>query len=213
VTETQYAMAAASAQRTRQGWRTLRAGGLFGLADSSALECSRSSQPSWMDLTVRQLVLDNALSSADVSLANLSIAPADAVSSPSRAFELERPREPEEGLAGDRAIEDRGPYILEKVTTRTKARGRIARPESGPEARLAVTGSASRRLTGDVVLLRRDYDIVDEEQPSVGADRLAVFRERRLFGPVHFRHVPEPVRAAPIISGASFQTGSSTITP
>ncbi len=159
--------------------------GATGAAETSAIEClAIIGVHHGLDLTVRQIIHDNALDSADITLSKL-VHCARGCGLKAKAVTLNW-----NGLASLKKalpaivrLKNGVHLILEEVHNHdTGAAVELRDPKGSPEARLVIDRPRFEEAwTGEVVLLRRDYDVVDEEQPfSLGLIVSLIFRERRL---------------------------------
>jgi len=161
--------------------------GASGAPETSALECLVViGGHHGLDLTVGQIVQDNALTSENVSLAQL-VHCARGCGLKAKTVKLGW-----KGAASlDRALPaivklKTGAYlVLEKVLEgdeRFASSVQLRDPKGGPESGFTIDRPRFEEAwSGEVVLLRRDYDIVDEEQPfDFGLITSLIFRERRL---------------------------------
>jgi ATP-binding cassette subfamily B protein len=153
--------------------------------ETSALECLVAvGGHHGLDLTVRQIIQDNALKSENVSTAQL-VHCARGCGLKAKAVTLDW-----NGLVGlQRALPSivrlkSGAWlIVTYVSHRDEAATIILRdPKGDAESTFEVDRPHFEQAwTGEVVLIRREYDIADEEQPfSFSLIAALIFRERRL---------------------------------
>ena len=137
-----------------------------------------------MQLTVRQIVQDNALASEDISTEQL-VHCARGCDLKAKAVTLDW-----NGLTKlDRALPailrlKNGAFLLLEFVESNddRAIAGLRDPKSSPDANFVVDRPhLEEAWGGEVILLRRNYDIADEEQPfSFGLITSLIFRERRL---------------------------------
>ena len=156
-----------------------------GAPESSALECLVVvGGHHGFHLTVRQIVQDHALASEDVSLAQL-IHCARACGLKAKSVKLDW-----NGLAKLKSALpaivrlNTGAYMVLEVVWDNEqgAAVQLRDPKGGEDAKFSIDYPRFMEAwSGEVVLLRRDYEIVDEEQPfSLGLIASLIIRERRL---------------------------------
>ncbi len=156
-----------------------------GTPETSALECLVVvGGHHGLDLSVRQIVQDNALASENVSVAQLvHCARGCGLKAKSVHLGWNGLASLKRALPAIVRLKTGAHLVLEEVQAdESVARVLLRDPKSGPEARFAVDRPRFEEAwDGEVVLLRRDYDIADEEQPfDFGLIISLMFRERRM---------------------------------
>ena len=159
--------------------------GVSSAPETSALECLVVvGEHHGLQLTVRQIVQDSALPGTDVSIAEL-VDCARGCGLKAKAVHLDwnALSKLRRALPAILRLKTGVFLVLESVWNNDSGAGVLLRdPKGGPEAKF----SLDQRLLeeawdGDAILLRRDYDIKDEEQPfDFGLITSLIFRERRL---------------------------------
>src|SRR6266571_2419632 len=153
--------------------------------DSSALECLvMIGAQHGFDLSVHQIVHDNALSSEDVSIEQL-VHCARKTGLKAKAVRLDWNGLGRLKKALPVIVRLKNGYSLVLVRMEDQHDRLVAvlsDPKAPDEAPIIIDRLRFEEgWTGDVVMLRRDYDIGDEEQPfGFGLISSLIFRERRL---------------------------------
>ncbi len=153
--------------------------------ETSALECLVVvGGHHGLHLTVRQIVQDNALASEDVRIDKLvHCARGCGLKAKSVKLGWNGLSKLRRALPAIVRLKTGAHLVLEEVHSNDEVAHVVLRdPKSGPEARFVVDRPRFEEAWGgEVVLLRRDYDIADEEQPFDFSLIISLmFRERRL---------------------------------
>jgi ATP-binding cassette subfamily B protein len=156
-----------------------------GAPETSALECLVVvGEHHGLQLTVRQIVQDNALPSADISIADL-VDCAKKCGLKSKAVHLDWNglTKLKRALPAILRLKTGVFVVVQGVWSLDSAEHvQIRDPKGGPESFFTLDRHLLEEAwDGDVVLLRRDYDIKDEEQPfNFGLILSLIFREKSL---------------------------------
>ena len=161
------------------------AAGTDGPVDSSALECLVIvGAHHGLHLSIHQIVHDNALSSVETSLEQLvHCARKSGLKAKSVRLDWNGLSHLRKALPAIVRLKNGANLVLVRVQQDVENAIVVLRdPKADEDALLTIDRICFEGAwTGEVVLLRRNYDIVDEEQPfSFGLITTLIFRERRL---------------------------------
>ena len=139
-----------------------------------------------LHISPAQVTLDNHLSGAELSAEEIARCAASlGTESKARPPDVARSVASEEVASRHRDAEERrehGPRGARREVTR-RLPSILHDPKAGDDAKLVdrPARASRRRGRGEVVLLRRNYDLADEEQPfSLGLIAALIMRERRM---------------------------------